>query len=209
MLDRWMLPLVKTPLTHLAGTVSRLGIKADQVTLAGFAVGLTALPFLALEWYGLALAAIVANRVADGLDGALARRDGTTDAGAFLDIVLDFIFYAAIIAGFALARPEHNALAAAWLLLGFMGTGGSFLAFAIMAERHQLDSMSYPNKGFFYLGGIAEGTETIAFFVLMCLFPVYFVPLAWTFFGLCVVTTLTRVTGGYYTLRLRQYSGKQ
>ena len=115
--------------------------------------------------------------------------------------MLDFLFYAAIIAGFALARPDTNALPAALLLFGFIGTASSFLAFAILAERRGLSSMSYPSKGFYYLGGITEGTETIGFFVLMCLLPDQFVLLAGVFFALCLITTATRVIGGFHSLR--------
>ncbi|MFG1498518.1 CDP-alcohol phosphatidyltransferase family protein [Saccharospirillum sp. HFRX-1] len=201
MLDRWTLRLIKSPLQSVARQLDKRNVTANQVTLGGFAVGLLAVPLLAVEWYGLALLAIALNRIADGLDGELARLNQPNDSGAFLDIVLDFLFYAAIIAGFALARPDTNALPAALLLFGFMGTGSSFLAFAIQAERRGLTSMSYPNKGFYYLGGITEGTETIAFFVLMCLFPDTFVLLASLFFVLCVITTATRVIGGFHTLR--------
>ncbi|PTY39045.1 hypothetical protein BGP77_09865 [Saccharospirillum sp. MSK14-1] len=201
MLDRWTLRLIKRPLNGVARQLDKRQISANQVTLGGFGIGLLALPLLAVEWYGLALLAIALNRIADGLDGELARLNHPSDSGAFLDIVLDFLFYAAIIAGFALARPETNALPAALLLFGFMGTGSSFLAFAIQAERRGLTSMSYPNKGFYYLGGITEGTETIAFFVLMCLWPDAFVLLASVFFALCVITTATRVIGGFHTLR--------
>lgn len=201
MLDRWTLPLLKRPLRTAARLLARRGITPDQVTVGGFILGMTALPALALQAYGLALAAILVNRLADGLDGELARLSRPTDAGAYLDIVLDFLFYAAVITGFALARPETNALPAAVLLFGFMGTGGSFLAFAILAERNGLTRLDYPAKGFFYLGGLAEGTETIAFFVLMCLLPAHFALLAWVFFALCAVTTVTRVIGGYHSLR--------
>ncbi len=99
-----------------------------------------ALPFLALGWYFAALVAIVFNRLLDGLDGALARRRGLTDAGGFLDIALDFLFYALVPFGFALAAPAENALAAAWLLLAFIGTGSSFLAFAALAAKHDIDN---------------------------------------------------------------------
>lgn len=201
MLDRWMLPRIKQPLHRLAQPLARRGVSANQVSMAGFVIGIGALPLLAFEHYWLALLAIAGNRIADGLDGALARLTTPSDAGAFLDIVLDFLFYAAVIAGFALARPETNALPAALLLLGFMGTGSSFLAFAILAERRGLSSMSYPNKGFYYLGGITEGSETIGFFVLMCLLPQAFAWLAGVFFALCLLTTLTRIIGGFHSLR--------
>lgn len=200
MLDRWTLTAVKPLLKRSAATCNRLGLSANQITLAGFLVGMTSLPLLALELYSWAFIAIVLNRLADGIDGELARLQGATDAGAYLDIALDFVFYATVIAGFALADSGNNALAAAFLLLGFMGTGCSFLAFAIMAERRGLQKMNYPGKGFYYLGGITEGTETIAFLLLMCLFPGIFAPLAWVFFALCALTTMTRVVGGYHTL---------
>lgn len=201
MLDRWTLSLIKPPMNRLARHCNHRGIGANQITLAGFAVGMLVLPLLALQLYTLALFAVVLNRLADGLDGELARIQGATDGGALLDIVLDFIFYAAVVAGFALANPASNALAAAFLLWGFMGTASSFLAYAILAERRQLSSMTYPSKGFYYLEGLAEGTETIAFLVAMCLFPEHFVWLAWAFFGLCVITTATRVVGGYHSLK--------
>ncbi|WP_428241837.1 CDP-alcohol phosphatidyltransferase family protein [Gynuella sp.] len=201
MLDRWTLPLLKRPWHFLAIRMAAAGIKANEVTLAGFTIGLLAVPLLATQHYLLALLVIALNRIADGLDGELARLQGSTDHGAFLDIVLDFIFYAAVVLGFALAAPQNNALAACALLFGFMGTGSSFLAFAIMAEKLQLKSLIYQNKGFHYLDGLAEGTETILFFVAFCLLPEHFTLLAWVFAGICYVTTATRVWSGFLTIQ--------
>lgn len=163
-----------------------------------------ALPFLALGWYGAALAAIVLNRLLDGLDGALARRRGLTDAGGFLDISLDFLFYALVPFGFIVADPAQNALAGGWLLFAFIGTGSSFLAFATLAAKHQIANPGYAHKSFYYLGGLTEGTETILLFVLCCLFPAHFTWLAWCFGALCWLTTFTRIWSGYLTLREAQ-----
>ena len=159
-----------------------------------------ALPFLALGWYPAALVAIVLNRLLDGLDGALARRRGLTDAGGFLDIALDFCLRAGSF-GFALAVPAENALAAGWLLFAFIGTGSSFLAFATLAAKHNIDNPGYAHKSFYYIGGLTEGTETIALFVLCCLFPAHFSVLAWIFGALCWLTTTTRIWSGYVTLK--------
>lgn len=200
MLDRWSLKLIKPPLQQAAKLAVDYRISANQISWAGFAIGMLALPMLALEQYSIALLLIVLNRIADGLDGAVARLTHPTEQGAYLDIVLDFIFYSAIVFGFALANPTQNALPAAALIFSFIGTGSSFLAFAILAERLKLHSMVYPNKGFYYLNGITEGTETILFFVVMCLLPAYFPVIAWLFFTLCVITTVTRVVGGAHTL---------
>lgn len=201
MLDRWTMPLAQDLLEGSARWLLARRISANQVTVTGFAIGLLALPLLALEWYLPALVVILLNRLGDGLDGVLARLgDTTSDAGGFLDIGLDFVFYGAVVFGFALANPADNALAAALLLFAFIGTGSSFLAFAIMANRHQLQRPHFPNKAFYYLHGLTEGTETILAFVLFCLFPQHFVILATLFAIACLITTATRLWGGYHTL---------
>jgi len=201
MLDRYAIAVIRWPLKQAAVQLSRWGAKPDTVTLSGFFIGLLALPALALQAYGLALSFIVINRLFDGLDGAIAREQGLSDAGGFLDITLDFIFYASIPFGFALADPTNNAIAASFLLFCFMGTGASFLAFATMASKHQIDNPVYANKSLYYIGGITEGTETIASFVLMCLFPSYMAWIAWVFGIACLVTASSRVWAGYHTLR--------
>lgn len=201
MLDRHLHPRLKPLLNRLVMTLDKTGITPDGITLIGFAVGVLALPFLALGWYLAALVAIVLNRLLDGLDGALARRRELTDAGGFLDIALDFLFYALVPFGFALANPAVNALPAAWLLFAFIGTGSSFLAFAALAAKHDIDNPGYAHKSFYYIGGLTEGTETILLFVLCCLFPAHFAWLAWVFGALCWLTTATRIWSGYLTLK--------
>ena len=201
MLDRWTMPLTQGPLNRLAAGLARRRIHPDRVTLLAFLIGMLALPLLILEWYLPALVAILLNRLGDGLDGALARLTGqASDAGGFLDIGLDFVFYAAVVLGFALADPQANALAAAFLLFAFIGTGTSFLAFAIMATHHGLERPRFQQKAFYYLHGLTEGTETIIAFVLFCLFPAHFALLATLFGVACLVTTATRLWGGYHTL---------
>jgi phosphatidylglycerophosphate synthase len=147
-LDRHLHPRLKPVLNAAAALLDRPAISPDGLTLFGFAIGVLALPFLALGWYPAALAAIVLNRLLDGLDGALARRRGLTDAGGFLDISLDFLFYALVPFGFILADPAHNALAGGWLLFAFIGTGSSFLAFAALAAKHQIDNPATPTNRF-------------------------------------------------------------
>ena len=201
MLDRHLHPRIKPALDRLVSVLDRPGITPDGLTLTGFAIGVLALPFLALGWYPAALVAIVLNRLLDGLDGALARRRGLSDAGGFLDIALDFLFYALVPFGFALAAPAENALAAAWLLFAFIGTGSSFLAFAALAAKHDIDNPGYAHKSFYYIGGLTEGTETIVLFALCCLFPAHFTLFAWVFGALCWLTTTTRIWSGYVTLK--------
>lgn len=178
----------------IACYLQRINLNADSITWAGFICGICAAILIACQYYWYAVVCILFNRFGDSMDGALARLNGITDRGAFLDITLDFLFYAAVVLGFACANPLYNALPAAILLFSFFGTGSSFLAFAVMAEKQQLNSTAYPDKGFYYLGGLTEGTETLFCFLLMCLFPTYFPLFAYVFAGLCGLTTIVRIT---------------
>lgn len=197
MFDRYFLPLQQHLFDPPARWLSARKVSADSVTVLGFAIGLLAVPLLATGHYAAALIVILLNRLCDGLDGALARRTQPTDRGAFLDIALDFVFYACVPLGFALADPAHNALAAAVLLFAFMGTATSFLAFSAIAARRGMASSSYPTKGLYYLGGLTEGGETIALFIAMCLWPSAFPLLAYVFAALCGLTTVTRWWWGW------------
>jgi phosphatidylglycerophosphate synthase len=196
MLDRAANAALQPLLQVGARALARVGIGADAVTVAGFVTGLAAAAAIATQTYLLGLALLLASRLADGLDGPLARLTAPTDRGAFLDITLDFLFYASIPLAFAVADPAANALPAAVLLAAFIGTGSSFLAFAAFAERRGLTSDAYPNKGLYYLGGLTEATETLACFALMCLWPQHFGWWAYGFAALCALTIATRVIGG-------------
>lgn len=200
MLDARLRRVVDPPLDRFAGAILDTGITANQATITGFAVGLLAIAAIAAGAWLLGLALILVNRLFDGLDGAIARRRGMTDLGGFLDIVLDFIFYAGVPFGFALADPSANGLAAAFLLFSFIGTASSFLAFATMAAKRGLSTELRGRKSLYYLGGLTEGTETLLAFVLACLFPAWFPVIAVVFGTLCWLTTATRIAIAWQTL---------
>ncbi len=197
MLDRAAIALLAPALTRGARVLQRLGLSANAVTALGFAIGVAAAVAIALHAYVWGLALLLASRLCDGLDGALARLTQPTDRGAFLDIVLDFLFYASIPLAFAISDPAARALPAAVLLAAFIGTGSSFLAYAVLAERRGLRSDSYPRKGIFYLGGLTEATETLACFALMCVLPAWFAVWAYGFALLCALTIVTRLWAGW------------
>lgn len=197
MIDATLLPLQRRALSPVASVAAKRGIRADQITLTGFGLGVLGCLALCFGQFALGLILILLNRLLDGLDGAVARQTKPTERGAFLDIALDFVFYAMVPLGFALHDPAQNALPASVLIAGFVGTGSSFLAFSTIAEKRGLSSEDYPSKGIYYLGGLTEGFETIALFVLICLFADYFPIFAYVFAAACAVTTLTRWRQGW------------
>ncbi|MEP1448544.1 MAG: CDP-alcohol phosphatidyltransferase family protein [Paraglaciecola sp.] len=200
MIDPLLNKIFRPSLALAAQPLVRLGISANQVTVVGFVIGMLAVPAIIAEYFDLALLLILLNRLSDGLDGAVARQTHTTDAGGFLDISLDFIFYSAIVFAFIVSHPQQNALAGSLLMLSFTATGSCFLAFAIMASKHNIDNPQYPNKSMHYMGGLAEGFETIVVLCLFCLFPENFVFIALVYTAACFITAAVRIFSGYQTL---------
>jgi len=193
MLDRAATALIKPVVNRLGRAMLRLGVSANQMTV----LGLLAAFLVATASYLAGAAMILLSRLCDALDGAMARQTQVTDAGGFLDVALDFQFYAAIPLAFALADPAHNALPAATLLAAFIGTMTSFLAFAVLAAKRAMNNLAYPNKSFYFLGGLTEATETLLFLLAMCLWPRHFPQLAYLFAALCAVTTAMRIWWGW------------
>jgi phosphatidylglycerophosphate synthase len=200
MLDRHSIALIQPLVRFLAKGLHRMGIGANLLTLIGFAVGVASAVLISQQAYDGGLVLLLTSRLLDALDGAVARLTRATDAGGFLDIALDFLFYALIPLSFAVAQPEQNALPAAVLLAAFIGTGSSFLAFAVLAAKRGLHNPALPNKSFYFLGGLTEATETLAVFVAMCWWPQHFAPLAYGFAGLCALTIATRIGWGWWRL---------
>jgi len=193
MLDRHIRPLIDPPLNRLGRQFALMGFSANMVTLAGLALGLAAALAIVFEAFILAVLFVLASRLADGLDGAVARVRGVTDFGGYLDITCDYVFYAAIPLAFIMLDPQAHGVVGAFLLLSFYVNAGSFLGFAVLAEKQKMRSDAHGVKSLYFTGGLLEGTETILFFLLLCLFPAAFVPLALGFAVLCLVTALARV----------------
>ena len=201
MLDKPLQKALTPALQAVARQLVRLGVHADSLSWLGFALGLLAATAIAFQAYGVGLALLLASRLLDGLDGAVARLTQPTFRGGFLDITLDFIFYGAIVLGFAVADAQANALPAAVLLAAFIGTGSSFLAFAVMASQAGVADTAALRKSFHYLGGLTEATETLAAFVAMCWWPQHFAAIAYGFAALCGLTIAVRIHAGYVSFK--------
>ncbi len=193
MLDARMRKVIDPVLNRIGRGLAEAGIGANAVTLIGLGFGVLAAVMIAMGLFALALIPLAFSRIADGLDGAIARASRKTDFGGYLDIVCDFFFYGAVPMGFVWADPAGNGAAGAFLLASFYSNGASFLGFAILAEKREMKTDARGVKSLYYTGGILEGTETIAFFVLLCLLPAWFSPMAWVFGALCFATAASRM----------------
>lgn len=195
MLDRQMRLVIDPPLNAAGRQLARAGVTADGVTLAGLILGLAAAAMIAVGYPTGALLPLLISRVADGLDGAVARATQKTDFGGYLDITADFLFYGAVPFAFVILDPTAHGLAGAFLLASFYFNGTSFLGFAILAEKHDMVTAAQGQKSLYYSNGLLEGTETIVFFCVICLWPGWFAPLAWIFGAACFATGLLRIYG--------------
>ena len=193
MLDAAIRPHIDKPLAAAARYAIAYGLTANAATALGFALGMAAAALVTAQLYWAGLAVLLLSRMLDGLDGAIARQTKLTDLGGYLDITLDFIFYAAMVFAFALADPARNALAAAFLTTSFMAPAATFLAYAIFAQKHGITTDIRGAKSLYYLGGLTEGFETILTLCLMCAFPDWFSVIAVVYGVMCWITGGTRI----------------
>lgn len=191
MLDAKLRPFIDPPLNRAGRLLAAMGVTANMLTFAGLVLGLGGAVAIAFGAVGWGLALILANRLLDGLDGAVARATAPTPLGGYFDIVADFAFYVSVPLGFGVLASE-NTVPALVLVASFVLTGISFLAFAVIAAERGQATEAHGKKSFFYSTGLAEGTETIAVFIAMCLFPQWFGAIAYAYAGLCVLTVFQR-----------------
>lgn len=199
MLDPIARRLIDPPLNIAAKRVSTL-ISANSITIIGFFIGILSFVEIIVGQFTLALVFLALNRICDGLDGAVARLQGPGDLGAYLDIVADFCLWALLPLGFVIYDPT-NALAAAVLLSSFAMSMTAFLAFAMLAEKRGLTSDKQGKKSFYYLAGLAEGSETIIFFAVVMLRPDWFIPAALFFAAFVFLSVIGRLIVSLQYLR--------
>lgn len=187
-------------INQMGKDIAKTNISATGLSVFGFVIGMLAVNFLAMTMYFEALICILINRFCDMLDGAVARNKGVTEFGKFIDAVLDFVFYGGVIFGFALAEAD-NAQAACFLLFGFMASASAMLTYGIIDQK-SADTKASP----FYLGGIAQGFETLVAFVLLCIMPFAFMPIAILLGCWCLLKALLIISHAYYKLNIAKKS---
>ena len=183
------------PLDRVAALLGDKGISPNAVTAFGLALGVGCCVAIGLAQWWVALGLWIANRLADGLDGPLARRQGATDQGGFFDIMADFAIYGGVLVGLGIALPETR-LAGLVVFLAYYLSGSSFLAFSSLATKREQQG---DGRSLVFPAGLAEGSETIAAYIVILLFPGQAETLLWIWAAIVGVTVLQRL---YYVRQL-------
>jgi phosphatidylglycerophosphate synthase len=204
MLDARMRAMLGPSLETVGRRLAAAGVPPTALTTAGWAAGAGACAATALRAWPVALGLWLANRLLDGLDGPVARAGAATDAGGFLDVVADFSVYAGVVLGLAIALPETR-LACVALLTAYYISGTAFLALSSLAERRR--QRLGDDRSLRFVGGLAEGTETIAVYILLFLLPQHATVIVWAFTAAVAITAAQRVVTGVRLLRARVPGG--
>jgi len=212
MLDAPARRFLDRPLSELARLLDRPSVSPNRLTLLGLATGLASAVTAAGQLWWWALGLWLFSRAMDGLDGPLARRrraaaHGITDtshgteAGGFLDITADFAVYGATVVGVAVgATAQYDA---SWLpfllvLLAYYLNGTAFLAFSSIAER--TGRQREDGRSLSFLGGLAEGTETIAVHSLWLVIPAHAGVIAMVWAAVVGLSAAQRIVAGFRDL---------
>lgn len=201
------------PLNRTAELIDVRWVSPNRLTAAGLATGVGSAAAAAGTLWNLALVLWIVSRAFDGLDGPLARRrrpvrrDGRPEgepesaAGGFFDITADFVVYGSTVVGVAVgATREHGA---PWwpfllVLLAYYINGTAFLAFSSIAERtgRGVDD----GRSLSFLGGLAEGAETIAVHSLWLIVPGWAEGIAMVWAGVVGASAVHRIVAGFTAL---------
>lgn len=212
MFDARLRPLLAPALDRVAGWLDRPWISPDRLTGVNLLLGLVSAVLAATQQWLPALAAWLLCRLADGVDGPLARRRRRSSLagqdcqnsgrGGFWDISADFIVYGATVAGVAVGATA--AFDAPWLpflavMFAYYINGSVFLAFSSIAEKtgRQKDD----GRSLSFLEGLAEGAETVLVHSLWLIFPAFAWQIATIWAILVLVSATQRIISGYRILR--------
>ncbi len=212
MLDPTARRVLDRPLSGLARLLDRPWVSPNQLTLLGLAAGLASAATAAGQLWWWALGLWLLSRLLDGLDGPLARRrrpaahghpetSPGSEAGGFLDITADFAVYGATVVGVAIGATRQYDVG--WLpfllvLLGYYINGTAFLAFSSIAER--TGRQRQDGRSLSFLGGLAEGTETIAVHSLWLVVPAHAAAIATAWAAVVGVSAAQRIVAGFRDL---------
>lgn len=189
MLDHTLRVYKDDLLRPLAAQLRR--VSPNAITVLAMVIGMAAAGAAAQQWYWAALSLWLLNRLLDGLDGMVARVHGRqSDFGGYLDIVLDFVVYAAVpVSLYWGNQTGMNALALAFLLSSFYINAASWIYLSAILEKRSVGASARGEVTTVTMpSGLVAGTETILFFCLFLLWPG---ALFWLFSAMTVMVLLS------------------
>lgn len=191
MFDNYAREIKEVVLSPLAKGLA--GVHPNWVTLVAFLLGLGAAWLAGQQWYGWAVLLWGLNRLADGLDGTLARLQGRqSDWGGYVDIVGDFVVYAAVPLGLVWGLPTAvNWVMLALLLMAYYVNAASWMYLAAILEKRQAGASTTGEKTTVTMPtAVVGGTETALIYFLFLLWPSQ---LAYWFGGMVVLVLVSIV----------------
>ncbi|CAM3784417.1 CDP-alcohol phosphatidyltransferase family protein [Alkalicoccus chagannorensis] len=178
---RYVQPVIETT----AGGALRLGLTPNQVTVAGFLVGIGAAVSVYAGVYWLGLVLLWVSGFVDAVDGTMARQTKSSKFGTVLDISFDRLVEFGIIFALALRFPDVM-----WALLLLTGTilytFSIFISVGAVADEEA-------EKSFYYQPALAERTEGFILLSLMILFTDYLLYMALLFIAVQLITAVQRL----------------
>ncbi|RJT81077.1 CDP-alcohol phosphatidyltransferase family protein [Arthrobacter cheniae] len=225
MFDTKLRPILAPALDRAAALLDVSWISPNKLTGANLVLGMASAGLAAAQLWVPSLIAWLLCRLADGLDGPLARRRAhpaqstqthaqaqaqaharahvpDNGQGGFWDICADFVVYGATVIGVAVGATAG--FGAPWLpfllvLFAYYINGSVFLAFSSIAEK--TGRTIEDGRSLSFLGGLAEGTETVVVHSLWLLLPFVSWQIALIWALLVSISATERIISGYRRLR--------
>ena len=191
-------------LLRFAERADGVGLRPNHLTFAGLTLAVGSSVAAANKLWVLALVLWLLSRLPDGVDGVLARLQGSaSDVGGFLDIMADFAAYGGFVVGCAIGAPSAR-VACVVLLLAYYLNGSAFLAISSLAEK-RAQRVVEGERSLQFVTGLTEGFETIVGHAVMALVGALRIEwlddVVWVFAAMVFVTVGQRIRFGLQVLR--------
>ena len=194
MLDTHGRKYVEPIIESVANGFINRNISANQVTVLAFVLGISSGGWMLLGQPLIATAVLWISGLLDAVDGAIARKTGTSSSwGALMDITFDRIVELSVIISLAVLYPQAR-------LVLIMLTGSIIISMTVFLTVGAL-SKNTKNKAFYYQAGLAERTEGFIMSSLMMLFSNHIIIITIVYFLAILFTAGQRLKEAYELLR--------
>ena len=194
MLDTHGRKYVEPIIESVANAFINRNISANKVTVLAFVLGISSGGWMLLGQPLIATAVLCISGLLDAVDGAIARKTGTSSSwGALMDITFDRIVELSVIISLAVLYPQAR-------LVLIMLTGSIIISMTVFLTVGAL-SKNTKNKAFYYQAGLAERTEGFIMSSLMMLFSNHIVIITIVYFLAILFTAGQRLKEAYELLK--------